>query len=106
LLLVDRTRQALARLHRSHGVVAVLFIDLDKFKAVNDNFGHDIGDRVLICVSERLAEMMRDSDTVARLGGDEFVVLVEDMETDDEAVALAERVLDALNDAVPGGPAA
>src|SRR4029077_10879577 len=74
LLLMDRTRQALARLHRSPGVVALLFIDFARFKAVNDNFGHDVGDRLLISVSERLAEMMRDSDTVARLGGDEFVI--------------------------------
>jgi diguanylate cyclase (GGDEF)-like protein/PAS domain S-box-containing protein len=96
LLLMDRTRQALARLHRSQGVVALLFIDLDKFKAVNDNLGHDVGDRLLVAVSERLAELMRDSDTVARLGGDEFVILAEEIENDSEALALAGRVLDAL----------
>jgi diguanylate cyclase (GGDEF)-like protein/PAS domain S-box-containing protein len=96
LLLMDRARQALTRLHRSHGVVAMLFIDLDRFKAVNDNLGHGVGDRLLISVSERLAELMRDSDTVARLGGDEFVILVEDIDGDGEALALAERVLDAL----------
>jgi diguanylate cyclase (GGDEF)-like protein/PAS domain S-box-containing protein len=98
LLLMDRTRQALARLDRSGGVVALLFIDLDRFKAVNDNFGHDVGDRLLISVSERLAEMMRDSDTVARLGGDEFVVLGEEIETDAEALALAERVVQTLKE--------
>jgi len=96
LLLMDRARQALSRLHRSDGVVAMLFIDLDRFKAVNDNLGHDVGDRLLRSVSERLAELMRDSDTVARLGGDEFVVLAEEIEGDGEARALAERVLDAL----------
>jgi diguanylate cyclase (GGDEF)-like protein/PAS domain S-box-containing protein len=96
LLLMDRTRQALARLHRSQGVVALLFIDLDKFKAVNDNFGHEVGDQLLIGVAGRLEEMMRDSDTVARLGGDEFVVLGEDIDSDAEAIALAERVLGAL----------
>jgi diguanylate cyclase (GGDEF)-like protein/PAS domain S-box-containing protein len=96
LLLMDRARQALARMHRSTGVVALLFIDLDKFKAVNDNLGHDAGDRLLISVSERLAELMRDSDTVARLGGDEFVILAEDIDSDDEALALAARVLGAL----------
>jgi diguanylate cyclase (GGDEF)-like protein/PAS domain S-box-containing protein len=96
LLLMDRARQALARLHRSQGVVALLFIDLDKFKAVNDNLGHDVGDRLLVAVSERLAELMRDSDTVARLGGDEFVILAEEIENDSEALALAGRVLDAL----------
>jgi diguanylate cyclase (GGDEF)-like protein/PAS domain S-box-containing protein len=98
LLLMDRTLQALARLHRSHGLVALLFIDLDRFKAVNDSFGHDVGDRLLISVSERLGEMMRDSDTVARLGGDEFVILGEDIESDAEALALAERVLETLNE--------
>src|SRR5439155_15187354 len=72
LLLMDRARQALARLHRSGGLVALLFIDLDRFKAVNDSFGHDVGDRLLVGVSERLAKTMRDSDTIARLGGDEF----------------------------------
>jgi diguanylate cyclase (GGDEF)-like protein/PAS domain S-box-containing protein len=98
LLLMDRARHALARLHRSRGVVALLFIDLDRFKAVNDNLGHDVGDRLLVAVSERLAELMRDSDTVARLGGDEFVVLAEDIESVGEALALAERVLRALEE--------
>jgi diguanylate cyclase (GGDEF)-like protein/PAS domain S-box-containing protein len=98
LLLMDRTRQALSRLHRSKGVVALLFIDLDRFKAVNDTFGHEIGDKVLIAVSQRLEEMMRDSDTVARLGGDEFVILGEEIESDAEALALAERTLSALRE--------
>ncbi|HEV2981524.1 MAG TPA: EAL domain-containing protein [Solirubrobacteraceae bacterium] len=103
LLLMDRTRQALARLHRSSGVVALLFIDLDRFKAVNDNFGHEVGDRLLSGIAKRLEDMMRDSDTVARLGGDEFVILGEDIESDAEAVALAERVLAALRDPFPLG---
>jgi diguanylate cyclase (GGDEF)-like protein/PAS domain S-box-containing protein len=103
LLLMDRARQALARLHRSNGVVAMLFIDLDKFKAVNDNLGHNVGDRLLVGISERLSELMRDSDTVARLGGDEFVILAEDIENDAEALALAERVLDALERPFPVG---
>ncbi len=91
--------------HRNHGVVAMLFIDLDKFKAVNDNLGHDVGDRLLLSVSERLAELMRDSDTVARLGGDEFVILAEDLDSDGEAIALAGRVLDALEKPFPLGTA-
>jgi diguanylate cyclase (GGDEF)-like protein/PAS domain S-box-containing protein len=95
-LLMDRARQATTRLHRSEGVMALLFIDLDKFKAVNDNLGHDVGDRLLVAVSERLAELMRDSDTIARLGGDEFVILAEELESEGEAMALAGRVLDAL----------
>ncbi len=96
LLLMDRACQALARLHRSDGVVAMLFVDLDKFKAINDNLGHAVGDRLLIDIARRLAELMRDSDTVARLGGDEFVILAEDIESEAEAMALAERVLEAL----------
>jgi diguanylate cyclase (GGDEF)-like protein/PAS domain S-box-containing protein len=96
LLLMDRACQALSRLHRSNGVVAMLFIDLDKFKAVNDNLGHGVGDQLLVGISERLAELMRDSDTVARLGGDEFVVLAEDIESAGEAMALAGRVLESL----------
>ena len=105
LLLMDRACQALARLHRSDGAVALLFVDLDKFKAVNDNLGHDVGDRLLVGIAERLAELMRDSDTVARLGGDEFVILAEDIESDAEAVALAGRVLDALERPFPLGKA-
>jgi diguanylate cyclase (GGDEF)-like protein/PAS domain S-box-containing protein len=105
LLLMDRARQALARLHRSHGVVAMMFMDLDKFKAVNDNLGHDVGDQLLVAVASRLADLMRDSDTVARLGGDEFVILAEDLESEGEALSLAERVLDSLERPFPLGKA-
>lgn len=96
LLLMDRTRRALSRLHRTGGLIALLFIDLDRFKAVNDNLGHAVGDDLLIAVSKRLGEVLRDSDTVARLGGDEFVILAEDLESDSEALSLADRVFDAL----------
>jgi diguanylate cyclase (GGDEF)-like protein/PAS domain S-box-containing protein len=105
LLLMDRARQALARVHRSNGAVAMLFVDLDKFKAVNDSLGHDIGDRLLVAIAGRLAELMRDSDTVARLGGDEFVILAEDIENEGEAITLATRVLDALENPIPVGKA-
>jgi diguanylate cyclase (GGDEF)-like protein len=98
LLLMDRARQALMRLHRSHGLVALLFVDLDRFKAVNDNLGHALGDHLLISLAQRLAEMMRDSDTIARLGGDEFVILAEELQSDAEALAVAERVLRALEE--------
>jgi diguanylate cyclase (GGDEF)-like protein/PAS domain S-box-containing protein len=98
LLLMDRARQALVRLHRTRGLVALLFVDLDRFKAINDNLGHALGDRLLVSVGERLATMMRDSDTVARLGGDEFVILAEDLQSDAEAVSVAERVLHALEE--------
>ncbi len=98
LLLMDRAHQALTRLRRSNGPNALLFIDLDGFKAINDNLGHAVGDHLLISVAERLAEMLRDSDTVARLGGDEFVVLAEDLQSDAETLAVAERVLHALQE--------
>src|SRR3989441_9751325 len=98
LLLMDRTRQALTPLHRSDGTVALLCLDLDRFKVVNDSFGHDVGDRLLVGVSERLAEMMRDSDTIARLGGDEFVILGEELDGESEALVLAERVLVVLKE--------
>jgi diguanylate cyclase (GGDEF)-like protein/PAS domain S-box-containing protein len=98
LLLMDRARQALSRLARGGGVVALLFVDLDRFKAVNDSFGHDVGDRMLVAVAERLAEMMRDTDTVARLGGDEFVILGEQIDSEAEALALAERVVTTLKE--------
>ena len=98
LLLMDRAHQALARLHRSNGPIALLFIDLDGLKAINDSLGHAVGDHLLVSVAERLAGTLRDSDTVARLGGDEFVMLAEDLDSDAEALAVAERVVHALEE--------
>jgi diguanylate cyclase (GGDEF)-like protein/PAS domain S-box-containing protein len=98
VLLMDRARQALARLHRGRNPVALLFIDLDRFKAINDTLGHAAGDELLILVAQRLRDVLRDSDTIARLGGDEFVILAEDLEGDAEAIAVAERVLHALEE--------
>ena len=96
LLLMDRAHQALARLHRSNGPIALLFIDLDRLKSINDNLGHAVGDLLLVSVAERLTQTLRDSDTVARLGGDEFVILAEDLDSDAEALGVAERVVHAL----------
>lgn len=96
LLLMDRAHQALARLHRSRGPIAVLFIDLDGLKEINDSLGHAVGDHLLVSVAERLAATLRDSDTVARLGGDEFVILAEDLDSDQEALEVAERVVRTL----------
>jgi len=98
ILLLDRTRRALARLHRDRHAVAILFVDLDRFKAVNDTLGHRAGDELLIQVADRLKRVVREADTVARFGGDEFVILAEELEGDAEAVAVAERVLHVLEE--------
>jgi diguanylate cyclase (GGDEF)-like protein/PAS domain S-box-containing protein len=103
LLLMDRAHQALARLHRGKGLIALLFIDLDGLKAINDSLGHAVGDLLLVSVAERLAATLRDSDTVARLGGDEFVILAEDLDSDSEAPGVAERVLHALGEPIEVG---
>ncbi len=95
-LLTDRAAQALARSRRTAASVAVMAIDLDAFKLVNDRFGHQTGDLLLRAVAERIQSAMRPGDTVARVGGDEFVVLVEAVADVDEALELAERVRTAL----------
>ncbi|MDQ1478846.1 MAG: hypothetical protein QOE62_4075, partial [Actinomycetota bacterium] len=91
-LLNDRLTHALQRSERDGTAVVVLFLDLDRFKLVNDSLGHDAGDRLLSQVAQRMLEGLRASDTVARLGGDEFVVVVEDIKDDLEIHAAAERV--------------
>jgi diguanylate cyclase (GGDEF)-like protein len=73
--------------------VAALFVDLDSFKRVNDTFGHDVGDEVLVEVANRLAERVRRCDTLARLGGDEYVMLLEEIVDQDQAAIIGQRVL-------------
>jgi diguanylate cyclase (GGDEF)-like protein len=85
--------QALHRAQRSSSKTALMFIDLDHFKAVNDNFGHAAGDEVLQNVASRMLEVVRDGDSVARLGGDEFVILLENASAEADIVKLAERVV-------------
>ena len=96
LLVMDRLSGALARTVRTDGMVAVLFCDLDAFKAVNDTVGHEGGDRVLIEVADRFRGALRESDTVARTGGDEFVVVCEGLRSVDDATALAAQLRDAV----------
>jgi diguanylate cyclase (GGDEF)-like protein len=95
-LFSDRIDHALLRRSRTGKPVAVLFIDLDDFKAVNDTMGHSAGDQLLIGVAERLRNSLRRPDTAARLGGDEFAVLIEDIDEPDEAAAVADRIFAAL----------
>ncbi len=95
----DRLDQALARSERSRELIAVLIVDLDGFKQVNDSLGHDAGDQLLQEVSRRFAETTRPSDTVARLGGDEFALLLEGA-NEPRAVAIANRLLECLSEPV------
>jgi diguanylate cyclase (GGDEF)-like protein len=92
LLLSDRLEQAVGRSRRSGNVIALLFVDLDGFKTVNDSLGHPVGDQVLQAIAARLNGIVRESDTVARIGGDEFVVLVEAVEDRTALALMAERI--------------
>ena len=96
-LFKDRVDHALLRTKRHTPSVAVLFLDLDGFKEVNDSLGHAAGDRLLIQVGQRLVSCVRPSDTVARFGGDEFAVLIEDASDDPELDTVAERILEELS---------
>jgi diguanylate cyclase (GGDEF)-like protein len=93
---VERARHALTRTRRDGGCVAVIFLDLDDFKTINDSLGHAAGDEVLIDVARRLDGCIRGGDTAARFGGDEFAILLEDVGSVGEAADAAERILEAL----------
>jgi diguanylate cyclase (GGDEF)-like protein len=94
-LLTDRLTQALQRAARTGHRVAVMFCDLDQFKVINDTMGHVVGDRVVRTVARRLESACRTSDSVTRFGGDEFVIVAEDITSDDDARAVAERLREA-----------
>ncbi|HLO76261.1 MAG TPA: diguanylate cyclase [Magnetospirillum sp.] len=91
-----RMEDALARARRQSGLMALAFIDLDRFKPINDLHGHAAGDAVLVALAQRLQQTVRATDCVARLGGDEFVVVLEHLSTPDEATALASKLLNAV----------
>jgi diguanylate cyclase (GGDEF)-like protein len=96
-LFYDRLGQALNRVGRQGTAVAVLFLDLDRFKLINDSLGHGAGDKLLVAVAERLAGVLRAGDTAARFGGDEFVILCEDVSGERQAIAIAERIASELD---------
>jgi len=96
-LILDRVEQALARARRQKSSLAVMFLDVDGFKSVNDTFGHAAGDQLLRGVAARLGALVRDSDTVGRLGGDEFVVVVEGDSLDAGPEVVAERIREVLS---------
>jgi len=97
-LLADRLGHALSRADREGNAAAVLYLDLQGFKAVNDEFGHEKGDRLLVKFAQRLKGCLRESDTAVRLGGDEFVVVLEGVSSGEEALALSERITQALEE--------
>jgi diguanylate cyclase (GGDEF)-like protein len=93
----DRLNEQIKRSTRTKSMFALMFIDLDGFKAINDTLGHKAGDSLLIIVSKRISQCIRDSDTSARLGGDEFTIILSDLENMDAIACVAEKLLSAIN---------
>ncbi|MDT8453108.1 MAG: EAL domain-containing protein [Gammaproteobacteria bacterium] len=92
LLFVDRLEQALVRAERHRESVALMLVDIDDFKLVNDSFGHEAGDKLIKAVGDLLSKSLRRADTVARLGGDEFAIIIENVDGDDDAVSIADNL--------------
>ena len=98
ILFMDRLEQAIKKAKRSFNKIAVLFIDLDNFKKINDSMGHDTGDEVLVQVATRLQNCIRKSDTLARLGGDEFIIIIDEIKDKDLAIHLAQKLVLAMSE--------
>ena len=96
VLLRDRIQQAIAQAHRNTTQLAVLFIDLDRFKTINDSLGHQLGDRLLQSVASRILVCVREGDTVSRVGGDEFVIVIPAIESSTDASSVAAKILEVL----------
>ncbi|TAK62968.1 GGDEF domain-containing response regulator [Methylobacter sp.] len=97
LLLADRMRQAIAQAKRDRKMLGVCYLDLDGFKPINDTFGHQAGDSVLVEVARRISNILREGDTIARLGGDEFVVLLPDLNHVEECIATLKRLHESIS---------
>ena len=97
MLLYDRLEQALNRFHRHGQSVALLYLDLDRFKPVNDDLGHQVGDAVLVDIADRIQTIVRDTDTAARIGGDEFAVLVEGVADVGMLRLVADRLIETIS---------
>lgn len=102
-LLADRLSQAMLQCHRKGQSLAVVFLDIDNFKAINDKHGHSVGDELLITVSKRMKEALREGDTLARLGGDEFIAVLADLVNDEDCHPVLERLLLASSEPVAVG---
>jgi len=98
VLLIDRFSQAVALAQRNKHRLAMMSLDLDNFKPINDGYGHAVGDRVLIAVGKRLTAILRSSDTVARIGGDEFILMTLETNHDHDTTAIANKILDAFKE--------
>ena len=96
-LLNDRIAHSISISERNHSSIAILFIDIDNFKNINDSFGHSVGDRLLRSVSQCLTKCVRHADTVSRLGGDEFIILLTDLKDGNDSALTAEKILEELN---------
>ena len=96
-LFIEKVKSALFQAKRNETLLSVLFIDLDRFKNINDSHGHNVGDKILIEVASRLQETLRDSDTIARNGGDEFSILIENMKGIREPFVVANKIIDSMN---------
>jgi diguanylate cyclase (GGDEF)-like protein/PAS domain S-box-containing protein len=99
-LLSDRLEEAIKRSHRGHHKIALLYVDLNKFKPINDELGHDAGDMALRSVAEKMKEGVRESDTVSRVGGDEFVVLLENVSGLDVVETIAKKLLEKISEPI------
>lgn len=100
VLLADRLKQAISQSHRNNWSIAVLYIDLDGFKSVNDSYGHDVGDELLVVVARQLSTVLREGDTLARIGGDEFIAVLVDLENSQDYEFAIKRLLHSASEPV------